>query len=145
MGSKIYSKELIQETIWTINLLFPRNDKETRKFLTRHKRDFNNDPPYVERRPLNLNDYVFWRDRLSELRQIYAAQPRNLRAALMDNRSTLQLYTLWTAVIIFLLTVVFGVISSVTAIISTRATLRALNIAAQALQLQIKQNAQAQQ
>ncbi|MCJ1230585.1 hypothetical protein MMC12_007259 [Toensbergia leucococca] len=133
----IISRSLIQETIWSLELLFPSDDKDTDDFLVRSGKTFHNDPPFDDlRRPLDLNEYHHWRGRLSNLRMIYNAEPRSLRHALTDRRSTLQLYTLWTAVIIFCLTVFFGVISAVTAIIQTRTALRSLDVAIESLRLQ---------
>ena len=127
-----------------MNVLFPYDDKDTTTFLKRISGDLSwGLPPELRigQRELDLNNYLYRRDRLSQLRHLYATPPPNLRVALRDTRNTTQLYTLWTALIIFVLTIIFGVISSVTSIISTRATLRALDVAQQALQLQIEQNA----
>ena len=135
----MFLPQLLRETIWSLNLLFPTNDKDTVDFLTRKAMRFHNDPPYNSHTPFDLNEYEYWRKRLYQLRQIYTAQPKSLRVALMDKRNTLQLYTFWTALIIFSLTIIFGFISSVTAVISTRAALRSVDVALQALQLQMQQ------
>ncbi|MCJ1309291.1 hypothetical protein MMC25_002950 [Agyrium rufum] len=136
---RIYSEELLEESIWSLNLLFPSDQKDTVDYLKAHRKKFHNDPPFTTHRPWDLNEYQHWRGRLSQLRQIYITQPKSLRIALFDKRNMVQLYTFWTALIIFLLTIIFGVISSVTAIISTKATLRGLDIAIQGLQLQLQQ------
>ena len=135
----IFPPQLLRETIWSLNLLFPTNDRNTVDFLIRKGMDSHNDPPYTSHTPFDLNEFEYWRRRLYQLRQIYTAQPQSFRIALVDKRNTLQLYTFWTALIIFFLTIFFGVISSVTAIISTKATLQSVEIAAQALQLQMQQ------
>jgi preprotein translocase subunit SecG len=49
-----------------------------------------------------------------------------------DRRNVLQWYTFWFAVLIVGLTVIFGVISSVTACLSTRYTYQALVLAREA-------------
>ena len=134
----IFPPQLLRETIWSLNLLFPTNDRNTANFLTRHGMNFHKDPPYTSHTPFDLNEYEHWRRRLYQLRQIYTAQPQSFRIALMDKRNTLQLYTFWTASIIFCLTIFFGVISSATAIISTRAALQSVEITDQALQLQMQ-------
>ena len=129
---------MLQETIWSLNLLFPPNEKETDKFLQRLDHDFHDHPPFTRSADVvDLTKYTYWHERLSRLRHIFATKPRNFRKALVDDRDTLQLYTLWTAVIIFLLTIVFGLITSVTALIQTR-------VALQTLRLQTEQSAQLQ-
>ena len=125
----MHSKQLIQETIWSLNLLFPPNEKETDKFLKKQGRDFHEHPPFDHSADLmDLTKYDYWHNRLSQLRHIFDAKPPHFRAALVDRRDTLQLYTLWIAVIIFLLTIVFGMISSVTSIIQTKVALQGLRL-----------------
>lgn len=108
--------------------------------MRKRGQSFHNGPPFDEQqRPLDLNDYHHWRGRLLQLRLLHNAETRSLRHALTDRRNTLQLYTLWTAIIIFFLTIIFGVISAATAIIQTKATLHTLDVALEALKLQKQQ------
>lgn len=143
LARPVFSGALLRETIWTLNLLFPPGDKDTDNFMKKKKRTFHNGPPFDEqRRPLDLNEYHYWRGRLLQLRRIHNSESRNLTHALTDRRNTVQLYTLWTALIIFLLTIFFGVISTVTAIIQTKTALRSLAIAIETLKLQQAQTGQ---
>jgi len=46
-----------------------------------------------------------------------------------DRRNVLQWYTFWFAVVILVLTIIFGLISSITAVLSTKYTYEALVLA----------------
>ena len=137
IAGPLLPKDLLEETIWSLNLLFPPDDKDTDNFLQEQGKTFHNDGPSEARPPLDLNEYSHWRERLVELRRIYMAEPENFTQFLHKRQSyDKKLNTMLTIFFGFLLATVFGVISSVTAIISTRATLKGLTVAKQALELQ---------
>ena len=54
-----------------------------------------------------------------------------------DRRNVLQWYTFWFAVVILALTIIFGLISSITAVLSTRYTYEALVLARDAAASQV--------
>lgn len=83
--------------------------------------------PYPER--LYLSDFHYWRDRLSEICFEYQSPPSRWRELWTDRRNRLQWYTFWLAVAIFILTIVFGLISSVTACMQTIYAYEALQLA----------------
>ena len=148
-STSILPRRLLEETIWSLNLLFPREREDTEKFLSDHSANIRSAllaPPFEAANSVmdkfDLNQYQYWQQRLRVLNQIYRAEQRSLRYQLVDKRNPLQLYTFWTAFIIFVLTIIFGIISSVTAVIQTRAALKALDIATQALKLQASQGSQ---
>ncbi|KAK4169589.1 hypothetical protein QBC43DRAFT_308020 [Cladorrhinum sp. PSN259] len=124
----LFPPGLIEETIKTLALLFPSSDTETKQWLDKI-------PPSTpgsagepgdeidmritqcgrlktdERR---IDRFRFWRDRLVMLKQVFdEAQPKTIRQWWYDSRNGVQWYTFWVAVLVLVLTVVFGLIQSV--------------------------------
>ena len=65
-----------------------------------------------------LEDYHFWRERLETIVEAYdSSEPKALPQWWNDRRNKVQWYTFWTAVLILLLTIVFGLIQSITGIL----------------------------
>ena len=139
--------DLLEETIWTLNLLF-REDKATARLLEEHrghKRFRVSTPHHLERdrRPLDLNmsdwtgsdrrpldsdAYRYRGERLLELLEIYEEGPSTLREYLAYEKPYQILNWVWALVASIALALIFGLVSSIAAIISTNATLRALAI-----------------
>lgn len=129
---------LLKETIWTLNLLFSPDDQQTRNFLMEQKipRSLYKEEPSEGKRHLDLNDYTYWRQRLLELRKISKMEPETVGQYLHRQRPAERLNLILTIVAGFFLALVFGVISSVTAVISMKASLDSLEISRQSLALQ---------
>jgi hypothetical protein len=70
-------------------------------------------------RPLSPSDFHHWRDRLLELHCIFHSPPIGWSQMWADRRNPLQWYTFWIAIVILVLTIAFGIVSSVTSIIQT--------------------------
>jgi hypothetical protein len=89
-----------------------------------------------ETAPLDLGSYPIWRHRLAEVQDRYnAARPGALRQWWYDRRKKSEWATLWIAIVVFVLTVFFGLISSITSIMQVYAAFRVLpisNVPAQA-------------
>lgn len=119
---------VLKETILSLNLLFPHWDTFTENFMLQHDQTFHLDGPFNESRPLSLSDFDHWRDRLLELYQIFHSPPVGWTQLWADRRNPLQWYTFWIAIVILVLTVVFGIISSVTAIMQTYLALESLKV-----------------
>jgi hypothetical protein len=121
-----------------MNLLFPSRDTRTqkflrKKFLKKKGQTFGMEGPVdYHPGPLYLSDFHFWRDRLSTLYTEFCSPPPSMTQLFNDRRNVLQWYTFWFAVLILGLTVIFGVISSVTACLSTMYTYEALVLAREA-------------
>ncbi|KAG4444414.1 hypothetical protein IFR05_000005 [Cadophora sp. M221] len=126
--------EVIDEYIKTMNLLFPSSDPKTQKFLRKRlkKQSFGMEGPVGYPGPLYLSDFHFWRDRLSTLYAEFCQPPPSMTQLFNDRRNVLQWYTFWFAVLIVGLTLVFGIISSVTAGLSTKFAYEALLLAREA-------------
>jgi len=120
---------VLNETILSLNLLFPHWDPLTEDFMRQHEQSFHLDGPFDDSHPLHLSDFDHWRNRLLELHQIFHAPPVGWTQIWADRRNPLQWYTFWIAIIILVLTIVFGVISSVTAIIQTYIAYESLKLA----------------
>ncbi len=119
-------KIVLEETLLTLDLLFPYWDEQTQSFLKKAGHDLLPYGPFEYPRPLDTNEFVIWRDRLIRLYDTYNSPPVGWRQMWHDRRNALQWYTFWLAAVIVVMTFVFGVISSVTSIIQAQAALRSM-------------------
>lgn len=72
-----------------------------------------------------LNNYRYWNHRLSKIQAAYdKTSPKNMQQWWFDRRDRVQWATFWTAFVVFVLTVVFGIIGSVTGVMQVQATYR---------------------
>ena len=128
--------DLLRETVCTLNLLFPLNDVPTEELLIKEGRTFHNEVLTLTERPLELRDYPYWRGRLEELLRVAARDPESLQEFLYKKQAYEKMLQVYFGVFFgFILAIVFGCISSVTAVISTRAALRGLDISREALEV----------
>ncbi|KAI1750615.1 hypothetical protein F4782DRAFT_243436 [Xylaria castorea] len=121
---------LISETLHTLALLFPSTDCETQKLVSKM--------PLVDPRVARcghlktdlrqIEKFQIWRDRLVMLKQVYDdAQPKSLRQWWNDRRNEVQWYMFWFAVLVLILTVIFGLIQSIEGAIQAYASLKAIS------------------
>lgn len=138
VNGSILPKRLLLETIWTLNLLFPPDDRRTTDFLDDQKppKRFYSEDPHEEKRYLDLNVYTYWRQRLLELRKISKMRSETITQYLHQQNPGERLNLIMTVTAGFILALIFGLITSITAIISTKATLDALEVSKEALALQ---------
>jgi hypothetical protein len=124
-------KTVLKETLLSLNLLFPHSDPLTESFMLQHEHDqtFHLEGPFDDNKPSNLADFNHWRNRLLELHQIFHSPPVGWTQIWADRRNPLQWYTFWIAIVILVLTIIFGIISSVTAIIQTCLAYESVRIA----------------
>ena len=113
----------------SLNLLFPHWDPKTDSFMLQHDHTFHLGGPFEEPAPLSLANFDHWRDRLLELHLVFVSPPVGLSQMWADRRNPLQWYTFWLAVIILVLTIIFGIISSVTGILQTHVAYSSLKLA----------------
>ena len=137
-AGSILPTELLQETVWTLNLLFPANDEQTITFLKKchPSKTFCFDTCVDDRRPLELDTYCYWRQRLEDVLEIYDQGPSTLRQYISYQKPQERINLIVVVLLGFILALTFGLISSITAIISTRATLQALEVARETYLLQ---------
>ena len=121
----LFPDSLLDETIQTIALLIPRSNIDCKVWYNRQKRlnlhnlDFKISDltlsPVAGRKP---GSYKYWNERLSILYKAFnESQPNDLRQFWKDRRNKVQWYTFWIAIVVLILTLVFGLIQSITGIL----------------------------
>lgn len=107
------------ETLQTLALLLPSADAETRRWFSKVAATAELDTRAVQCGKLRsdrrqIERFRFWRDRLVTLKQVFdEAQPKTLSQWWYDRRNGVQWYTFWVAILVLVLTIVFGLIQSV--------------------------------
>ncbi|KAJ2895773.1 hypothetical protein MKZ38_006166 [Zalerion maritima] len=110
---------LAEETMQTLTLLFPSSDRKIRKWFLKLPEASSLDRRVVQCGRLKadhrkIDRFVFWRDRLVILKQAFdEAQPKTLSQWWLDRRNAVQWYTFWVALMVLVLTVVFGLIQCI--------------------------------
>jgi hypothetical protein len=108
---------ILTETIRTLDLLFPMSNKKTGAFLKKEGRHFFTAVPPEQSGPINLNDFTYLRERISDLLGILNGPPETVTQMLLDTRNASQSITLWVAIFgVFLLTILFGLLATVFAV-----------------------------
>lgn len=124
---------VIKDYTVTMNLLFPCAEESTHRLLEDNgQQRLGMEGPATDPRPLYLSDLTFWRDRLLILWVEFQSPPPSMTQLFYDRRNILQWYTFWFAVAIFVLTIVFGVISSVLTGLQTGYSYQSLLLAREA-------------
>lgn len=116
----VFPDGFLFETAQTIALLFPfaeTNQKRWHKRV-RRKADLDVEAAISCNTPRNLDHYHFWRDRLALIQQTFdQSKPDTMKQWLYDKRDSNRYYTFWLAVLAICLTLVFGLVQSVTGVI----------------------------
>ena len=126
------NKEFIEETFRTFGLLCPSNDTKSRKWFEKKRREISLDPKVGSCMNLNAAErqtqsFYFWRDRLIVLKQAFDdSEPRTLSMWWRDDRKKVQWYTFWVAALVLLLTIVFGLVQSISGVVQAWAAVKAL-------------------
>ena len=107
-------KDLVSETIRTLDLLFPFGKESTQKYLDETSQSFHRTSSRNLSRATHFGEFQFWGKRLMELHEVFNEAPRSILQMWYDRRNPIQWWTFWLAAFIALLTVLFGVISSYT-------------------------------
>jgi hypothetical protein len=125
LASNLLYQDVIEETLRTFALLIPSNDKAVQKWFSKqqknqHLDEFAGKCGHLPTRGRDIKKFKIWRDQIIVLKQAFDdAEPRTVRQWWYDDRKKVQWYTFWVAALVLLLTVVFGVIQSVTAMLQT--------------------------
>jgi hypothetical protein len=122
---------LVEETLHSLSLILPRVNGKCQKWFEKEQRiqlSYSRllDPLAADQKPGDLGrslaTYKYWNNRLLEVSKAFdESQPRDISSWWMDRRNTVQWYTFWIAALVLLLTVVFGLIQSITGIIQAYA------------------------
>ncbi|KAF3761980.1 hypothetical protein M406DRAFT_265359 [Cryphonectria parasitica EP155] len=109
----LFPAGLVEETLSTLALLFPKGDVEVQKWYDRQGNDNLLDRAVLscDQRHRDIEDFQYWHDPLVTLLQRFE-HPRhiNLRRAWFDRRDGAHWYSLWAAIT---LTVFFGLLQSI--------------------------------
>jgi hypothetical protein len=132
--SVLYPDDFLSETERTLSLLFPpanfEASKRTRRIGEKNHVDIEAaiESSVASGEMLDLSNYPYWQERLREVQKAYDdARPKTLKQWWFDRRNRFEWATFWTAVVVFLLTLLFGLIGSVTGIMQVYAAFKALN------------------
>ena len=130
-------KDLVDETIRSISLLIPPVFGEPNPWFqqqrkkSQEKGQIDAQAGICER--LNSSErqigkFEYWRDRLVLLKRTFDdAEPRNISQLWWDDRKKTQWFTFWVAVLVFVMTVFFGIVQSVAGIVQAWASVQSLN------------------
>ncbi|KAI0115886.1 hypothetical protein GGR51DRAFT_502490 [Nemania sp. FL0031] len=114
----IIPREILEEAIDTLNLLFPLNDRLTATLLAQNGKEFQG-LGYCSRPRdlcLDLGKFNIWKDRIAELVEIMNEEPKGLKQLTLekDGRNFLPFVTFWVAIAVALLSILnlpFSIIS----------------------------------
>lgn len=121
------------ETLQTLALLFPKADTETKKWFMKAAATTQLDVRALQIGRLRsdrrqIENFQFWRDRLVTLKQVFdEAQPTTISQWWNDRRNGVQWYTFWVAVLVLVLTILFGFIQSIEGALQVYASFKAMN------------------
>ncbi|KAI4191030.1 MAG: hypothetical protein LQ346_004816 [Caloplaca aetnensis] len=115
----IIPRGVLQETLLSLDLLFPHWDPQTDNFLCHRGQSFHQRGPFNDPRPVNVQAFNYWKDRILDLYGIYKSPSVGWAQLWTDRRNPLQWYTFWLAVVILGLTIIFGIISTVTGVMQS--------------------------
>ena len=110
----ILPEAFVLETIRTLDLLFPFGEAGTQKYLDRGGQFFYRASSRDQPRPTNLSEFHYWHSRLAELHDVFHQAPKSIPQIWHDRRNPVQWWTFWLAVIIAVLTIMFGILASYT-------------------------------
>jgi len=124
---------LVKETIRTLALLLPGSSRAPNKWYQKKRKGHEEelDPRAGSSGHLNasqrrLEEFKYWGERLGILKQASDdSEPPSMWHWWRDDRKKVQWYTFWIAALVLLLTIIFGLLQSVTGIIQTVLTAKA--------------------
>ncbi|KAL8747778.1 MAG: hypothetical protein Q9190_000384 [Brigantiaea leucoxantha] len=128
-AARLIPASVLKEALATLDLLFPPFDPAVVKFLKQSKHCFSLDGSWGRRRPRRLREFSHFRERLLEIHDIFHEPAPGWSQLWADRRNPQQFYTFWIALLVLALTIVFGLITSIAAIVQCWATIEALKIA----------------
>ena len=117
--SELFPKGFIDETKRTLGLLLPQADPQTRKWYRKLSSTMELDDRAASCHGLRAVDrhiekFTFWRDRLIVLKQLFdEAEPTTIAQWWCDRRNGVQWYTFWVAILVLILTLVFGLVQCI--------------------------------
>ena len=131
-STSLLPKVLVEETIRSISLLIPPVLGEPNPWFQQQRKKHLIDAQAGVCDRLNSSErqiekFMYWRDRLVLLKRTFDdAEPRNISQLWWDDRKKTQWFTFWVAVLVFIMTVFFGIIQSVAGIVQVWASVQSL-------------------
>jgi hypothetical protein len=119
----LFPRDCLEETVRTLDLLFPFTDDETRNYLERKGQPFFKIYTHDARRADSVADFRYWRLQILELCNLFNSPPQKWHQMWHDRRNTIQWYNFWITVLVGVLTVVtlaFGVVATYGCIVQIR-------------------------
>ena len=126
---KLFPDGFLEDTERTLSLLFPPANVETSRRIRRisEKEGVDIEAAINDHASFDLSNYPFWQERLRHVQRVYdKTKPKRIKQWYFDRRDRVEWSTFWIAVVVFLLTLFFGIISSVTGILQVYASFRAI-------------------
>jgi len=117
--SPLFPEPFIDETLHTMALLFPQNCRRSRRWLLGQISENRLDPDvarcgFLRSQERRIERFSFWHDRLIVLKQAFdESSPRGLQQWWNDRRNSVQWSTFWVAILVFVMTVFFGLVQSI--------------------------------
>ena len=130
--TSLLPKLLVDETMRSISLLIPPILGKPNPWFQQQRKKNQIDAQAGICDRLNSSErqiekFVYWRDRLVLLKRTFDdAEPRNVSQLWWDDRKKTQWFTFWVAVLVFIMTVFFGVVQSVAGIVQAWASVQSL-------------------
>ncbi|KUJ13475.1 uncharacterized protein LY89DRAFT_544839, partial [Mollisia scopiformis] len=118
--STILPRSLAEETLLSLSILFPNWNIATEKFLRRSRNLQLHDTLFEYPCNAHLHQFHHWRSRISRLHLEFRSPGPTFKNLWFDRRNRLQWYTFWFAVAIFIVTIVFGMITIILTAMQTR-------------------------
>ena len=118
---------MLEETIKTLDVLFPPWHDRTVKFLLDQNQDFHLQPPVPRDLP-RLREFTYWRERLVDVVVEFESPPRNWKHIWRDRRYPVAFWTFWLGFSIFLFTIVFGFIGALLGGLALRAAVEQVKL-----------------
>lgn len=121
VGSRqqLFPSGFVDETLRTLSLLLPQNDGKTQAWIGAQIEEYGLDPLLAECGSLatqerRFENFNYWNNRLVILKQaLDESRPRTLSQWWFDRRNGVQWYTFWVAILVFLVTIFFGLVQSI--------------------------------
>lgn len=114
---------LLTETLQTLALIIPRANRDCKTWFEKihakyaEKIDHGAGDVVLLHWARSPEKYTFWGQRLITIKMAYdASEPKNLGQWWHDRRRRVEWYTFWVAVLVVFLTILFGLIQSITGV-----------------------------
>ena len=127
--SNILPNDFLEETLRTVALLLPPADFDCSAWVrNHHKGDVLDAIRSLYAAQWNIESYTYWRDRLMILEEAFdQSEPASISQWWYDRRRKVQWYTFWVAILVLILTIIFGLIQSITGIIQAWASIKSFH------------------